>query len=56
MVFRKFLKKYSAFGGDKDLCGINRMKSAEVYDLVQNTWKNLPDMPEACAYVTCVRV
>ena len=32
------------------------MKSAEVYDVVQNSWKNLPDMPEAGSDITCVRV
>ena len=31
-------------------------KCAEVYDVAQNSWKNLPDMPENCRYVSCVRV
>ena len=32
------------------------MKSAEVYDVVQNSWKYLPDMPNAGQGITCVRV
>ena len=32
------------------------MKSAEVYDLVKDTWKNLPDMPEVGSSITCVNV
>ena len=32
-----------AFGGFNDCL----MKSAEVYDVVQNSWKRLPDMPDA---------
>ena len=32
------------------------MKSAEVYDVNQNSWKKLPDMPKAGSRVTCARV
>ena len=32
------------------------MKSAEVYDVVKNQWKNLPDMPEKYFGITCVRL
>ena len=32
-----------AFGGFNDCL----MKSAEVYDVVKNSWKRLPDMPDA---------
>ena len=45
-------QKIFAFGGDEN----PEMKSAEVYDVVKNSWKNLPDMPEAATMVTCVRV
>ena len=31
-------------------------KSAEVYDVVKNTWKKLPDMPERGQFITCVKV
>ena len=41
--------KIFAFGGIGDE---KSMKSAEVYDVVQNSWKNLPDMPEACWGIT----
>ena len=30
------------------------IKSAEVYDVVRNSWKNLPDMPEVGYCITCV--
>ena len=32
------------------------MKSAEVYNVVQNSWNNLPDMPKSEDGITCVRV
>ena len=32
------------------------MKSAEVYDVVQNLWKNLPDMPEEGSGIRWLRV
>ena len=32
------------------------MNSAEVYDVVLNSWKKSPDMPTAGASITCVRV
>ena len=47
-------KKIFAFGGTDKYCG--PMKSSEVYDITQNSWKNLPDMPEEGQAVTCVRV
>ena len=31
-------------------------KSAEVYDVVKNSWKKLPDMPEEGAGNRCVRI
>ena len=50
---QKMAQKIFAFGGYE---GFNPKKSAEVYDVVNNSWKNLPDMPEAATMVTCVRV
>ena len=41
---QKMAKKIFAFGGNKDSGRVN--KSAEVYDYVQNSWMNLPDMPK----------
>ena len=32
------------------------MKKAEVYYDFKNSWKNLPDMPEAVQEITCVKV
>ena len=32
------------------------MNEAEVYDVVQNSWKNLPDMLEHGYNIICVRV
>ena len=32
------------------------MKSAEVYDIVLNSWHSLPDMPEKGVEVTCATV
>ena len=49
----KMARKIFAFGGSN---GQSSMKSAEVYDIVQNSWVNLPDMPEAGIMVTCARV
>ena len=46
-------QKIFAFGGYD---GSNPMKSAEVYDVVKNSWKKLPDMPEEGFQITCVRV
>ena len=40
---QKMAQKIFVFGGfdnNKDF-----MKNAEVYDVVKNSWKNLPDMP-----------
>ena len=49
---QKMAQKIFAFGGfDEDF-----MKSAEVYDVLENSWKNLPDMPEVGSEITCVRV
>ena len=45
-------QKIFAFGGGDD----SVQKSAEVYDVVRNSWKILPDMPEVGYKVTCVRV
>ena len=40
---QKMAQNIFAFGGfDEDG---NNMQSAEVYDVAQNSWKNLPDMP-----------
>lgn len=39
---QKVAQKIFAFGG-RD-CAMDFMKSAEVYDVVENSWKNLPDM------------
>ena len=47
----KITQKIFAFGGsDTD----TYMKSAEVYDVAQNSWKNLPDMLKGSDYVSCV--
>ena len=50
----KMAQRIFAFGtcGDMD----NPMPSAEVYDVVKNSWKKLPDMPKAGSWITCVRV
>ena len=50
----KVAQKIFAFGGDDD--HYHASKSAEVYDVVKNSWKNLPDMPEEGDCITCVRV
>ena len=46
-------QKIFAFGGSRLAPEVG---SAEVYDVVQNSWKNLPDMPEVGDEVTCARV
>ena len=49
----KMYQKIFAFGGyDRSM----PTKRAEVYDVVKNSWKKLPDMPEEGDGVTCVRV
>jgi len=50
----KMAQRIFAFGtcGDMD----DPMPSAEVYDVVKNSWKKLPDMPKAGSWITCVRV
>ena len=45
--------KIFAFGGH---AGFGPLKSAEVYDVVKNSWNNLPDMPKEGHGVTCDRV
>ena len=46
-----------AFGGTPGpFRDYKNFKSAEVYDFIKNTWKNIPDMPEAGWSVICVRV
>ena len=50
---QKMAQKILAFGGFNSQ---GWSKRAEVYDIVQNMWTNLPDMPEECAVITCVRV
>ena len=47
------VQKIFAFGGD--LCG-DLTKRAEVYDVEENSWTNLPDMPEKAGGITCVAV
>ena len=51
---QKMSQKIFAFGG----LGVKYKvsKSAEVYDVVKNYWKNLPDMPEAGYEITCLKV
>ena len=51
---QKISQKIFAFGGEGHFW--KPMKSAEVYDYLKNTWKNLPDMPEEGCQITCVRV
>jgi len=46
-------QKIYAFGGGADE---ESMKSAEVYDVVQNSWKKLPDLPEKGQDISCVAV
>ena len=48
----KMAQKIFVFGGVTDNGFYT--KSAEVYDVVQNSWKNLPDMPIEGRYITCV--
>ena len=50
---QKIDQKIFAFGGQD---GWHNIKSAEVYDIVKNQWKNLPDMPKEGNAVTCDRV
>ena len=51
---QKMAQRIFAFGGsDYDF---DPMKNAEVYDVVKNQWKNLPDMPEKYFGITCVRL
>ena len=45
----KMAQRIFAFGG-------YHLKSAEVYDGVQNSWKNLPHMLQEGGCITCVRV
>ena len=52
---QKMAGKIFAFGGKPHVYGYD-MSSAEVYDIVQNSWKNLPDMPESGDFITCVRL
>ena len=52
----KMNQKIFAFGGVyNNSCG-DDMKSAEVYDIVKNSWSNIPYMPQKGSYVKCVRV
>ena len=46
---QKMTQKILTFGGYN---GNQNMKSAEIYDVVQNSWKNLPDMPEVGTGIT----
>ena len=50
---QKIAQRIFTFGGFDDGESI---KSAEVYDFIQNSWNNLPDMPEEGENVTCERV
>ena len=51
---QKIAHKIFAFGGfDFD---DESMKSAEFYDVVENSWNNLPDMLQSGNFITCVRV
>ena len=43
-------QKIFVFGGDD---GLMDMKSAEVYDIAQGVWENLPDMPYEDSNITC---
>jgi len=45
-------QKIFAFGGGD----FSVQKSAEVYDVVLNSWQNLPNMPEKGSGITCARV
>ena len=49
----KMAQRIFVFGGIKRYDSI---RSAEVYDVIQNSWKNLPDMPQEGGLITCVRV
>ena len=49
----KLAQKVFVFGG---IDYINPMKSAEVYDVEKNSWKQIPDMPREGHEITCVRV
>ena len=54
-VLQRKAQKIYAFGGAHGGC-LEELKSAEVYDSLQNSWKNLPDMPKVGRDVTCVKV
>ena len=50
---QKIEQKIYAFGGKwKNVL----TPWAEFYDVAQNSWKKLPDMPESCENVTCAPV
>ena len=38
---------FGGFGSDSSI-----MRNAEVYDVLANLWKNLPDMPEGGVCIT----
>ena len=50
---QKMALKIFAFGGYGSQSPI---KSAEVYDVMKNSWDSLTDMPRAGSQITCVRV
>ena len=48
---QKMAQKIFAFGGENP-DGQQFLKSSEVYDVVQNSWKNLPDMLDDGTQIT----
>ena len=52
--FQKMAQKIFVFGGFDT--NDDPSKSAEIYDVVNNSWKELPDMPTGGSRITCVRV
>ena len=48
--------KIFAFGGGTQEKRFKPLACAEVYDVLRNSWKKLPDMPKAGRYNTCVAV
>ena len=48
---QKMAQKIFAFGGSASASD-QVIKSAEVYDVVQNKWKNLPNMPKGGSLIT----
>ena len=51
----KFEDKVYAFGGRKDIIN-GEIDSAEMYDIVQNTWQFIQPLPKAADAISCARL